>query len=187
MDETLEIFIPKEAGEMYDESTNTFSYLFDDTTLQLKHSLLSLRKWECKWHKVFLDRYHEKTEEETKDYVKCMTINKGVNPAVYDHLPSKCLVEIKKYIEDPMTATWFSDSPDDKPTGPVPTQTSETIYADMIQLNIPVEFQKWHLNSLLTLIKVCAIRQQPPKKMSPEDTIKRYAELNRMHKAKNIK
>lgn len=182
----LELHIPKEAGEQYNEEKNEFIYLFDETHLQLEHSLLSVHKWEQHWHKPFLDKFREKTEEETKDYIRCMTINKNVNPIVYDHIPSKCLLEIKNYIEDSMTATWFSDDPDNKPTGPTPTQTAETIYADMITLNIPVEFQKWHLNSLLTLIKVCAIRQQPPKKMSQEDTIKRYAALNKMHKAKGI-
>ena len=182
MQETLEITIPE--TESYDEEKNLFTTLFPETTIQLKHSLLSIHKWEQRWHKPFLDTSKgEKTLEETKDYVRCMTINKGVNPKVYDYIPSKCMVLIKEYIEDPMTATWFSDDPD-KPKGPGPIQTAETIYADMINLNIPAEYAKWHLNSLLTLIKVCAIRQQPPKKMSPEQTAAHYAKLNKMRKAK---
>lgn len=184
MQETLEITIP--AQEAYDEDRNEFYDLFGDTTLQLKHSLLSIQKWEQRWHKPFLDNTKgEKTLEETKDYVRCMTINKGVNPLVYDYIPSKWFPIIKQYIEDPMTATWFSDDPNE-PHGYSPTQTAETIYADMITLNIPSDYAKWHLNSLLTLIKVCAIRQQPPKKMSAQDTVAHYAKLNKLHKAKGI-
>lgn len=184
MQETLEITIPE--TETYDEDKNEFKTLFGETTLQLKHSLLSIQKWEQHWHKPFLDTSKgEKTLEETKDYVRCMTINKGVNPLVYDYIPSKWMPIIKQYIEDPMTATWFSDT--DKPKGPAPVQTAETIYADMITLNIPSDYAKWHLNSLLTLIKVCAIRQQPPKKMSAQETAAHYAKLNKMHRAKGIK
>lgn len=184
MRETLEITIPE--TETYDEVKNEFKTLFPETTLQLKHSLLSIHKWEQTWHKPFLDNTKgEKTLEETKDYIKCMTINKGVNPLVYDYIPSKYLPLIKAYIEDPMTATWFSDNSDGS-KGPGPVQTAETIYADMIQLNIPADYAKWHLNTLLTLIKVCAIRQQPPKKMSASETAAHYAKLNRMHKAKGI-
>lgn len=183
MQETLEITIPE--TETYDEEKNLITKLFPKTTIQLKHSLLSIHKWEMAWHKPFLDKHHEKTLEETKDYIRCMTINKGVNPLIYDYIPSKYIPEIKKYIEDPMTATWFSD--DDEPPKSGPVQTAETIYADMITLNIPVDFEKWHLNSLLTLIKVCAIRQQPPKKMSAQETAAKYAQLNKLHRAKGIR
>lgn len=184
MQETLEITIP--AQEAYNEDKDEIYKIFDDTTLQLKHSLLSIQKWEQHWHKPFLDNSKgEKTLEETKDYVRCMTINKGVNPLVYDFIPSKWFPIIKQYIEDPMTATWFSDD-QNEPQGYSPTQTAETIYADMITLNIPSDYAKWHLNSLLTLIKVCAIRQQPPKKMSAQDTVAHYAKLNKLHKAKGI-
>lgn len=179
--ETLEITIPE--TETYDEVKNEFAILFPETTLQLRHSLISIQKWEQIWHQPFLDDNKEKTLEMTKSYVKCMTINKNVNPLVYDYIPSKCMPLIKKYIEDPMTATWFSDDPD-APKGPSPIQTAETIYADMITLNIPAEYARWHLNSLLTLIKVCAIRQQPPKKMSAQETAAHYAKLNKMRKAK---
>ena len=62
----LTITVPK--GQFFQNSTNTFIYS-EETELQLEHSLLSLSKWESKWHKPFLDT-KEKTEEELIDYVR---------------------------------------------------------------------------------------------------------------------
>ena len=179
----LEITIP--AVEGYDEDENRFYNIRDKTVLQLEHSLLSIHKWEQKWKVPFLDERHKKTIEETKHYIQCMTINRNVDPIIYDYIPGDCLKQIHDYIEDPMTATKITDrssAPTHTKSGTV--HTAETIYADMIQLNIPVEFRKWHLNALLTLIKVCDLRQSPPKKMSAQETASYYAKLNRMHKPK---
>jgi len=183
----LEVFIPPVEG--YDEEKNQFFDICKGGVLQLEHSLLSIHKWEQKYHRAFLDNGNTpKSEEETKFYVKCMTINKNVDPAIYDHLPSKCMVEIKQYIEDPMTATTIYEAKDDNDQGgKVKVHTAESIYADMIQLNIPVEFNKWHLNSLLTLIRLCALRQNPPKKMSPQETAAHYAKLNKARRAAKAK
>ena len=177
----LEITIP--TIEVYDEDKNLFSYPIGETVLQLEHSLLSIHKWEQKWKRPFLDTRHPKTAEETKYYIQCMTINRGVDPKVYDFIPADELQKIHDYIEDPMTATKITDRSQTH-TGSGTIHTAETIYADMIQLNIPVEFRKWHLNTLLTLIQVCNIKQQPPKKMSASETASYYAKLNRMHKPK---
>lgn len=143
--------------------------------LQLEHSLVSLSKWESKWCKPFLSKT-SKTSEEIMDYIKCMTITQNVKPEVYDHLTMENIDQINKYIESPMTATTFSDDKTGKNSREI--VTSELIYYWMIALQIPPEYQKWHLNRLLTLIRVCNIKNAPPKKMSKRDIMSRNAQLN---------
>lgn len=148
-------------------------------TLQLEHSLVSLSKWESKWCKSFLSN-PEKTIDETIDYIKCMTITQNVKSEVYEHLSNANIDEVSKYIEAPMTATYFNDGKGGK--GGRETITSELIYYWMISLNIPFECQKWHLNRLITLIRVCQIKSTPPKKMSRSEIMSRNAALNAARK-----
>ena len=145
-------------------------------TLQLEHSLVSLSKWESKWHKAFLSK-KDKTEEETLDYIKCMTLTQHVDPEVYNYLTHENIDQINKYIENPMTATVFSERPSGG-KGSNEVITAELIYYWMIALNIPFECRKWHLNKLLTLVRVCEIKNAPPKKMSKRDLMSRNAKLN---------
>ena len=144
-------------------------------TLQLEHSLVSLSKWESKWCKPFLSS-KEKTIEETMDYIKCMMITQNVDPDLYNHLTAENIEEINQYIYAPMTATTFSDDKTNKPNREI--ITSELVYYWMVALNIPFECQKWHLNRLLTLIRICNVKNQPPKKMSKRDVMSRNAALN---------
>lgn len=161
----LEVVIPSQNFEFYDEKTDEFSYVnIKETKLQLEHSLISIKKWEQKYHKPFLGS-KDKNYQELSYYVKCMTLNHGVDPDIYFWIPDKVMNEIVDYIHDPMTATTFRDD------GLIGAQTNsrsfvtaEIIYYWMIALQIPVEFQKWHLNSLLTLIKVVNIKSDPKKK-----------------------
>ena len=143
--------------------------------LQLEHSLISISKWESKWCKSFFSR-QAKTYEETIDYIKCMTITKNVDKEVYSRLTRSNIDQINKYIEAPMTATYFSEEKNGQQSRE--TVTSELIYYWMIALNIPFECQKWHFNRLVTLIKVCNIKNQPPKKMSKSAIMSRNAALN---------
>ncbi len=144
-------------------------------TLSLEHSLVSISKWEAKWRKPFLSD-KEKTPEEIEDYIRCMTLTQNVDPEAYQHLTWKHYRQIQNYIDAPMTATWFSDKTKGKRSSE--QVTSELIYYWMIANNIPFECQKWHLNRLMTLIKVCGIKSQPPKKMTRSEILARNAELN---------
>lgn len=168
------LYITIPAAEFYDEEKNEFVYA-KEQKLQLEHSLVSLRKWESKWCKAFLTKV-DKTEEETIDYIKCMTITQNVDPEVYNRLTDKNIKQINEYIAAPMTATYISEENNGKPNRE--TVTAELIYYWMIALNIPFECQRWHLNSLLTLIKVCNIKNTPPKKRSKKEIASRNAALN---------
>ena len=168
----LQIVIP--ATEYWDEINQVFVNT-KEQTLQLEHSLVSLSKWESKWCKAFLSK-KEKTYEETIDYIKCMTLTQNVHPEVYTRLTQNNLDQINSYIESPMTATYFSEDRNGRANRE--QVTAELIYYWMIALNIPFECQKWHLNRLLTLIRVCNIKNQPPKKMSKRDIMSRNAALN---------
>lgn len=147
-------------------------------TLSLEHSLVSVSKWEMKWRKPFLGT--ERTYEETIDYIRCMTISQNVDPEVYKHIDRKIIQQVNTYINDPMTATWFTEQKN-KPV----TQkkiTNELIYYWMISCGIPFECQKWHLNRLLTLIRVCELKNAPAKKMSKKSVLGQNASLNAQRK-----
>lgn len=167
----LELHIPQ--GELFDESKNEF-YTVKATTLRLEHSLISISKWESKWHKRFLDK-KPKTAEELMDYIKCMTINQSVDPRVYDRLSRSDIEAINAYISDPMTATTFTKKAMGNNGEAI---SSELIYYWMTSYNIPFECEKWHINRLMTLINICGIKNQPSKKMGKKATLKRNASLN---------
>ena len=176
----LKITIPKTEG--FDERNNQFVDIIPETKLQLEHSLLSLSKWEAKWKKPFLSNglSGDHSQEEILDYIKCMTLNSDVNPEIYKHIPVSVFNQIMKYIEDPMTATTFGKKDN---YGTKQIITSEIIYYWMISLNIPFECQKWHLNRLLTLIRVCSEKNSSPKKMSTKEIMARNKALNMQRRA----
>lgn len=175
----LQLVIPD--SEYFNEKTQTFIEI-PGGTIQLEHSLISLSKWEAKWEKPFLDDKNPINEEEMLDYIKCMTLTKNVDPNIYLNLSSENIRDINSYIEAPMTATWFHDN---NPKRNREVITSEIIYYWMIALNIPFECQKWHLNRLLTLIRVCNIKNSPQKKMSRKEVMQRNRELNNARRAAN--
>jgi len=177
----LHITIP--AREFWDEESETFIYT-NEVHLSLEHSLVSLSKWESKYHKPFLSK-SGMTYEETVYYVKCMTLTQNVNDSVYELLTEQNIADIQHYIEDPMTATTFSKDPTERGGGIV---TAEIIYYWMVSFNIPFECQKWHLNRLLTLIKVCECKNRPPSKRSRKALTADYAKINEARrKALNTK
>lgn len=172
----LQITVP--ASELWDEKSNVFINT-KKTVLVLEHSLVSISKWESKWHKAFLGK-EEKTTEEVIDYIKCMTLTQNVDENIYKALTNENIESINDYINDPHTATVIYE----ENNGPKnrETITSELIYYWMVTLNIPFECQKWQLNRLLTLIRVCNIKNKPPKKMTERQIMSRNAALNAARK-----
>lgn len=167
-------------GELFNEDTDEFIQV-KPTTLQLEHSLISISKWEAKWEKPFLSD-KRMTREEVVDYIRCMTITPNVDPNVYLCLQPDAIDKINKYISAKMTATWFNER--ETPPGRREVVTSELIYYWMIAFNIPPEYQKWHLNRLLTLIRICSIKAKTPKKRSKRDILQSNAALNAERRAK---
>ena len=173
----LKIVVP--GGEQFNEDLQEFVN-GKETTLTMEHSLVAIAKWESKWHKPFLND-GEKSAEELLDYIRCMTITQNVAPDTYFRLSKQNIEDIKVYMNDPMTATTFGSRPDDKTPKRQRVVTSELIYYWMISLNIPLEFQKWHINRLMTLIRVCNEEnraQDPKNKMSKSQLMKRNSSLN---------
>jgi hypothetical protein len=115
-----------------------------------------------------------------------MTLTQNVDDVVYVALSQQNFEEISAYIDNKMTATWFSES---KTSPNVPGRkeiiTSELIYYWMVALNIPFECQKWHLNRLLTLIKVCNAKAKATnKKTNKREVLSKNAELNAARRKK---
>lgn len=172
----LEITIP--SAELWDEQNERFIYT-KEQTLRLEHSLVSISKWESKWHKEFLSK-ETKTFEETIDYIKCMTLTQNVDPSVYSYLTNKNIEDVNHYIENPMTASSVKEEANH--TINRERITSELIYYWMVSYNIPFECQKWHLNRLLMLIRICNAKNKPPKKRSRRDMYRHINEVNAANK-----
>ena len=170
--------------EQYDDEKSEF-FQSELATLELEHSLVSLSKWESFWEKPFLGK-DDKTDEETLWYVNAM-IQNDYEPEVLSHLSPKNLEDVNKYISKKMSATWFAEDDTPEKPGKKEVVTAEVIYYWMIALNIPWECQHWHLNRLLTLIKVVNAKQAPEKKekLAPATAASRRRALNEARRAKS--
>lgn len=163
-------------SEQWDE-INGFFIPGKEQALRLEHSLIALSKWESKWCKHFINNKNL-TNEELVDYIKCMNTTPNVPDDIFDYLSYENIKEINDYIAAPMTATTFSKTQNGGGGRCRDIITSEVLYAQMVELNIPFECEKWHLNRLMTLIRVCSVRSQPAKKMSKGDIMSRNRALN---------
>lgn len=172
------LVITIQSRELFDNSKQEFINI-PSCKIELEHSLLSLSKWESKWKKPFIS--NNKTIEETMDYIKCMLLNEK-NDIYIKYLSEDNIKSINDYISDPMTATTFYE--DETTNRKKEIITSELIYYWMIASNIPMECEKWHLNRLLTLIRICSIKNAPPKKMSKREIMDRNKMLNEARKKK---
>lgn len=173
----LTVHIPKTS--LFNSATDEF---FDvpEQTLTLEHSLFSVAEWESTFLKPFLTD-DKKTQEETIGYIKCMITTPNVDPNVCYAIPSEEMEKIINYIGSQRTATKITRRPQNARSKKI--VTSEELYQCMIALEIPFECQYWHLSRLLTLIEVCSIKNQPPKKMPKADILRNNAALNAKRRA----
>jgi len=165
--------------DSFDEKTSEFVSA-QSFTLELEHSLASMSKWESNFEKPFLGKT-DKTPEEILWYIQAMVLSPEVPPEVIYHLTQADVDKINSYIDAKMTATTFNDRAQQRPSREI--ITAEIIYYWMIQFNIPFECQYWHISRLLTLIKVCTLKQQKPKKMSRAQLAQRNRALNAERKS----
>lgn len=171
--QTLRIEVKSE--EEWDEVTETFQQGVYDILL-LRHSLVSIDEWESKWHKAYFGSA-KKTNEEAMDYIRCMTLNRDVDPIVYQHLTQADIQKISAYLEDPMTATTFREDKSKK-RGRPETITAEIVYFWMLEYGIPFECRYWHINKLLTLVRVCNVKNSKPEKKSQKQLLQEHAAIN---------
>ena len=178
------LLITVEGTEIFDEKTNEFVSV-RPTRLQLEHSLVSVAKWEGKHHKSFMKNLKTLTPEELISYIECMNMTQNVSPEVFRCLSVQNLQEIQEYINDPMTATVLTThGTEQQNNAKQDVVTAELIYYWMIAQNIPMECQKWHLNRLMALIRVCASKNAPPKKMSKAQAMAYHKGLNAQRRGK---
>ena len=178
----LYITIPEQ--EVFDEATQSIIAV-KSTRLQLEHSLVSVAKWEAIWKKSFLENADKMNQEEFISYVECMTITQNTNPAVFNLLTQDDIYKINVYINEPMTATTFTNRDPNQNNGKKQIITAEIIYYWMTTQNIWKECEKWHLNRLMALIRVCSIKNAPPKKMSKAETMARHKAANAKARARS--
>lgn len=171
--------------EHFDEEKNLFVEGPNKVVLELEHSLFTLAQWESKWKKPFLDS--QKTEEETRDYVKIMTQTPDVSSATFARLNQDHFDQIREYIQAEQTATWFSEVGNGRGSSKKETITAEIIYYWLVALNIDWQTQYWHLSRLLTLVRVTNEKNTPDKhkkKMSRADAAAQRRAMNQQRRAK---
>jgi hypothetical protein len=165
--------------EYFDEETETFESE-GDVEIELEHSLLSVSKWESKFQKPFLSNT-AKTTEEVLAYVEAMIVTLDYPTDIIGKLDQKNLDAINAYIESKESATTFGRMPERRGRGEI--ITAELVYYWMVAFNIPFECERWHLNRLFALIRICNIKNSKPTKMSRHDMLSRNRELNEKRKA----
>lgn len=180
----LELVLPAVTGEEWDESKEMFIYTCQQKELKIRfeHSLIAISKWESHWHKSFFTTFSENrqkkvTNEEFFDYIKCMTVTPNVEDEVYNRLTAEHIREITKYLDDPMTATTFSNK-NNKSGGNNRAVTSELVYYWMAELKIPFSCEKWNIKRLMTLIQIFEAERAPNKKMSKREIMSRNNAIN---------
>jgi hypothetical protein len=144
--------------------------------LSFEHSLISLSKWEALHEKPFFGR-EAKTAEETESYICQMLLTENPPENFFHRLETEDFERIAAYINSKQTATTFGPEPNQRGTSEI--ITAELIYFWLIQFNIPFHpVETWHLNRLMTLVKVAGVKNSKPKKMSKQELAEQYRSLN---------
>lgn len=146
--------------ELWDPVQERFIHI-QGCEVDLEHTLDAISKWESKWHIPFHDDRKEKTLEQNLDYVRCMCLTPNIDPEIFRYISEENAKEISEYIGDKATATWFNDPT--RRSGKREIITAEIIYYWMTAYNIPESYQYWHLNKLMTLLRVCAEKNNTDK------------------------
>lgn len=152
--------------------------------VELEHSLYTIAGWESKWHTQFA-KTGGLTHKEFIDYVMsfmCQTPN--IPKTAWLTLDERCIKAINNYMEDPNTGTSIKSLEKKRYGGRKKIPSAEILYFYMFQMGIPMECERWHLNRLLTLIDVCAIKSGPQKKMSHKDAALLQQQQNAAMRAK---
>lgn len=168
--------------ELFDETNDQYIYR-EAITVKLEHSLLAISKWETEREKPFL-RLQESdnlTREDLLFYILCMDTTDTLTEDVLNMLTDKEIEEIERYMDKQCTATTFSSASKEK-NSKSKVITSEEIYYYMTAMNIPFDCEKWNIYRLLTLIKICGIKNNP-KKMKKSEVADHYAKLNQARRA----
>lgn len=156
--------------------------------IKMEHSLVTISKWEAKYHKSFMN-CKNKTPEEMEYYIRCMIVDPdfGEPEDIDNFLIHRILTEndyykrICAYLEDKMCATYLREDPDQKKNTEV--ITAELIYYWMVKLEMPVElFEHWHINRLLTEIEVFGRKDAPKKHRSMSSIMRENNALNEARK-----
>lgn len=177
----LKIVVPEK--EYFNEKDSTF-FTVKGAVLRLEHSLVSLRKWESKYHKPFLDSV-DRTYEEFLDYIRFMDLDEEEHEKnIYRYLSMDDINKILEYIEDPMTASWITEDPSNVSKSRREKITAELIYYWMFTLNISPECENWHLSQLMMLIRVCSIKNAPEKKMNKRQSAEWVRTQNEIRRQK---
>lgn len=141
--------------DLWNEATNEF-VVVPGVVLELEHSLLSLSKWES-IHKVpFLSPHTELTDERLLDYLRCMVVTPGVDPAIIVFASADEIERIQEYIASAESATTFRELPDAKSNRE--QITSELVYFWMNSYSVPMEAESWHLNRLFSLLRIHSVK-----------------------------
>lgn len=156
--------------------------LSDEETVEvdLEHSLLSMSKWEQKYEKPFFGK-DPKTPEETADYIEMMVVGDRPIKNFSEKIKPDQFKEITNYINGKMTATWFRETNEKKSSSEV--VTTELMYFWLVQFRIPFHpVETWHVNRLMTLVRIAGVKQTKPKPMSKTELAEQYRNLNQQRR-----